>query len=400
MNPAPAQEEKGGILVWDAEGRVVDVTRADNTVVYFAYDARGRRISKQTGNGAMSAYVYDGWNMVGEYSIANGTTTLVMSFTWGLDLSGTLQGAGGVGGLLAVRRHTGQSWPGTYYPAYDGNITEYLNFSDYGLRLTYDAFGNTIAKAGSFSGQPTASLPFRFSTKCLDEETCLYYYGYRYYDPVTGRWPSRDPIGEYVGINLYGFVGNSAIDRVDILGLSWPHGCAEVCNKLKYLEDLINHLNKRIGRFLGVQNPDSHWTTIKDQCKVADRVLNFIDKCCCEPASNDVTRKRLKEKLVKTRGRCNRALARAREYGLEPQSDSEMEKGIAEIRRQIEQQRITGLIEIEAKRLRYTAELAEKLRNMGIVVVSYPIIRGGVVIGWRQISTFPNVISLPLVPAY
>jgi RHS repeat-associated protein len=45
------------------------------------------------------------------------------------------------------------------------------------------------------------------------------YYGYRYYDPVTGRWPSRDPIGERGGINLYGMVGNDPVTKSDKLGL-------------------------------------------------------------------------------------------------------------------------------------------------------------------------------------
>ena len=45
------------------------------------------------------------------------------------------------------------------------------------------------------------------------------YYGYRYYDPLTGRWPSRDPIEEQGGINLYGFVGNQGVKWVDYLGL-------------------------------------------------------------------------------------------------------------------------------------------------------------------------------------
>jgi RHS repeat-associated protein len=45
------------------------------------------------------------------------------------------------------------------------------------------------------------------------------YYGYRYYDPLTGRWPSRDPIQERGGVNLYGFVGNNSISLIDILGL-------------------------------------------------------------------------------------------------------------------------------------------------------------------------------------
>jgi len=45
------------------------------------------------------------------------------------------------------------------------------------------------------------------------------YYGYRWYDPATGRWPSRDPIEEAGGINLYSFVGNDAVNKNDILGL-------------------------------------------------------------------------------------------------------------------------------------------------------------------------------------
>ncbi|MDF1713751.1 MAG: RHS repeat-associated core domain-containing protein [Akkermansiaceae bacterium] len=47
----------------------------------------------------------------------------------------------------------------------------------------------------------------------------IHYYGYRYYDPVTGRWPSRDPIGERGGINLYGMVGNDSVGSLDYLGL-------------------------------------------------------------------------------------------------------------------------------------------------------------------------------------
>jgi RHS repeat-associated protein len=45
------------------------------------------------------------------------------------------------------------------------------------------------------------------------------YYGYRYYDPAAGRWPSRDPIGEEGGVNLYGFVENDGVDFYDLLGL-------------------------------------------------------------------------------------------------------------------------------------------------------------------------------------
>jgi uncharacterized protein RhaS with RHS repeats len=44
-------------------------------------------------------------------------------------------------------------------------------------------------------------------------------YGYRYYDPVTGRWPSRDPIEENGGVNLYVFVENYGVGLIDVFGL-------------------------------------------------------------------------------------------------------------------------------------------------------------------------------------
>jgi RHS repeat-associated protein len=58
----------------------------------------------------------------------------------------------------------------------------------------------------------------RFSTKYQDTETGLYYYGYRYYNPSTGRWLNRDPIGEIDSDNLYAFSLNSPGDFFDNLG--------------------------------------------------------------------------------------------------------------------------------------------------------------------------------------
>jgi RHS repeat-associated protein len=51
------------------------------------------------------------------------------------------------------------------------------------------------------------------------EQVGVTFYTYRYYDPVTGRWPSRDPIEEEGGINLYECVKNDGVNRWDLLGL-------------------------------------------------------------------------------------------------------------------------------------------------------------------------------------
>jgi hypothetical protein len=40
-----------------------------------------------------------------------------------------------------------------------------------------------------------------------------------FYNPSTGRWLSRDPIGETGGLNVYGFVRNTSVNAFDILGL-------------------------------------------------------------------------------------------------------------------------------------------------------------------------------------
>jgi RHS repeat-associated protein len=61
-----------------------------------------------------------------------------------------------------------------------------------------------------------AQLPRSPKTQAF--EGVVMYYGYRFYDPEAGRWPSRDPIGERGGVNLYGFVGNDGVNDLDYLG--------------------------------------------------------------------------------------------------------------------------------------------------------------------------------------
>ncbi|MGD9420646.1 MAG: RHS repeat-associated core domain-containing protein [Verrucomicrobiota bacterium JB025] len=224
--PLPVDQTANATLVWDAENRLVEVTTAGGTVIAYDYDYLSRRISRTVtpdlGTAATTVYLYDGWNLIAEYS----GTALEKSYTWGMDLSGSMQGAGGVGGLLAVTIPAGETNAGTYYPTYDGNgnVSEYLDSGgSVAAHYEYDPFGNDITPTTA-QGLKQAEFSHRFSTKPLDEETGLYYYGHRYYDPVTGRWPSRDPIGERGGLNLYGFVGNSGVGRFDYLGMSSGNG--------------------------------------------------------------------------------------------------------------------------------------------------------------------------------
>ncbi|UDQ97751.1 RHS repeat-associated core domain-containing protein [Lentisphaerae bacterium WC36] len=61
---------------------------------------------------------------------------------------------------------------------------------------------------------------FKFSSEYAEKETGLIYYNYRYYNPTTGKWISRDPIQEYGGYNLYCLSNGDSINAVDKLGLN------------------------------------------------------------------------------------------------------------------------------------------------------------------------------------
>ncbi len=147
--------------------------------------------------------------MVEEQTVS-GTTKY---YVYGLDLSQSLQGAGGVGGLLA--KAEGAATHQYFYDA-NGNISQMINASSGAIdaRYEYDAYGNSILATGT----QAAGNTMRFSTKYLDTEFSLYYYGYRYYDPATGRWVNRDPIEEDGGLNLYAFVLNGPINQFDAYG--------------------------------------------------------------------------------------------------------------------------------------------------------------------------------------
>src|SRR6266508_3873182 len=159
--------------------------------------------------GSEVRYVYDGMRVIQERDSANAPT---VSYTRSRDLGGSLEGAGGIGGLLP-RSHgySGGSW-GThnYYHADGaGNITMLIDGSQVTVAsYRYDPYGNTISSSGGLAGGNV----YRFSSKEIHANSGLYYYGYRSYDPNLQRWPNRDPIKERGGINLYRFARNSPLD--------------------------------------------------------------------------------------------------------------------------------------------------------------------------------------------
>jgi RHS repeat-associated protein len=222
---------------WDGENRLVSmqglsgIPTGAKYKLDFVYDFQSRRIQKlvSTNNGSTyiaqstNRFIYDGWNLV---AVLNPSSSVVQSFTWGSDLSGSPQGAGGVGGLLELNDVA----TGLYFAAYDGNgnVAVLAKASDGSVAAQYEygTFGEVIRSTGPMAKVNT----FRFSTKFQDDETDLVYYGYRCYNATYGRWISRDPLAEWLVVPVfrkgvvspasmpmqeYTYIGNRTIDHVD-----------------------------------------------------------------------------------------------------------------------------------------------------------------------------------------
>jgi RHS repeat-associated protein len=184
-------------------------------------------------------FIYDGNLVVQERNTNNQP---VVEYTRGNDLSGTLQGAGGIGGLLA--RSQDSLPPTPFYAAHayyhadgNGNITMLINSSQTMVaKYLYNAFGDTLAQSGALAAANT----YRFSSKEWNANSGLYYYLYRFYDPNLQRWVNGDPLGDRSSFNrltkgrllikhqqfirasignLYWFVRNAPENAIDPEGL-------------------------------------------------------------------------------------------------------------------------------------------------------------------------------------
>ena len=164
----------------------------------YAYDGMGRKVravDSQYVSGQWTVtsdlwYLYDGWNCVAEIDLQSSSRQVIKSYTWGLDLSGSLSGAGGVGGLLSIQ-HKWFSKP-PHLAALDKpphpqvtNVIPYLVFCDgngnivnlvdmdtgaISAHYEYDPFGRLVCKEGSYADDNE----YRFSTKRYNAAWSLY----------------------------------------------------------------------------------------------------------------------------------------------------------------------------------------------------------------------------------
>jgi RHS repeat-associated core domain len=186
---------------WDALGRLLQVERDNTVVAVYAYDSQNRWISKTVGEQTIH-YHYDLNNHLIAESLADGTPLREYLY---LDNE-----------PLAMREY--QINPGCYYFINDHLGTPQQLVTTTGTvvwQAAYLPYGEVQVQIN------TVTNNLRFPGQYFDVETGLHYNWNRYYDPVTGRYISADPIGLEGGLNLYAYVGGNPVNWVDPEGLEW-----------------------------------------------------------------------------------------------------------------------------------------------------------------------------------
>lgn len=225
----PNAPDKGWTLTWDLENRLTQVVRyrknssgeiVESRTIDFAYDPFDRRIEKKVTtliNGTTKvntwSYCYDGDNIAAEY------------FTDGVNNPSTTRYLHGPG----PDEHLALERDGSYYYYHAdglGSITAITDDSASATvvqRYDYDSFGVPRQTPGFRNS-------FLYTGREWDWETGLYYYRARYYDPMEGRFISKDPKSFTAGdVNLYGYVQSNSINWNDPFGLE-----AEFCKRPFY----------------------------------------------------------------------------------------------------------------------------------------------------------------------
>ena len=226
-------------LGWDSQYQLLAVSNGSSEVESYTYDPFGRRLTTKTGTNTIT-HLYDGIHCIADLDSSG---DLVRSFTYGP----------GVDNPLAMTVFGDET--NTYYYLTD-HLGSVLALTDEDGAIVesyeYDAFGNNRAFNADLEEIEESAYGNRitFQGREYSWATGLYYFRARWYDPITGRFLSKDPAGISFGLNQYEAFANNPVNVRDPFGLwnLWSPGSWGVANGVGWnWYDSFNPLHESSG---------------------------------------------------------------------------------------------------------------------------------------------------------
>jgi RHS repeat-associated protein len=185
------------LFQYDAMGNLVSVGLPNGDLVEYLVDAGRRRMGKKKNGILLKQWIYrNAQKPVAEFDGAGG---LVAQFVYGSKTNVPEYVLRGAATFRVVSDHLGS-------PRYVVNVT---NHAEAPFTASYSGFGDV-------AGTDLEWIPLGFAGGIYDTDTGLVRFGMRDYDPMTGRWTSRDPIRFVAGSsNLQAYAHNDPINFVD-----------------------------------------------------------------------------------------------------------------------------------------------------------------------------------------
>jgi RHS repeat-associated protein len=196
-------------------------------IASYRYDALGRRVEKNVG-GAVERHVLSIWNEPGVVedlshvvSAYDGSDAWKQNFVWSDE----------VDGIQALEQkdvldydsdgNTTEVTRSFYHRNALGSVMEITDLNQaVVVSYRYDPYGKvTITRGGTPQSTDPLGNHWTFTGRFLDEETGLLHYRARCYDPATGRFMHRDPLGLAVGPNLFEYASSAPQTLADPSGL-------------------------------------------------------------------------------------------------------------------------------------------------------------------------------------
>lgn len=224
---------------YDALNRLIKVTSGQDYQIVYTYDAFHRQLSRQTrtwnpqknkwvANSAQH-FLYDGDREIGSATKDKQITELrILGIGLGAEIGASI--AIELDGKAYAPIHDHRGCVSCLVDIQTQEATESYRFTAFGEEIIPDSLA--------------PKNPWRFSSKRIDPLTGLVHFGKREYDPATGRWTTKDPLGFVEGPNRYAYSQNNPLTRYDLYGLfsiteAWKSFTDAVSSTLSKIDSFI-----------------------------------------------------------------------------------------------------------------------------------------------------------------